>query len=82
MFDNENKPINVVAPIDVSHYLSHKDIVDNIIEVATDYDNDEINSIETTEKEDEELKDVNAFQEDMKSIHIFFLTKNSLHRQQ
>ena len=82
MFDNENKPINVVAPIDVSHYLSHKDIVDNIIEVATFYDNDELNSIEKTEKEDEELKDVNFFQEDMKSFHIFFLTKNSLHRQQ
>ena len=61
MFDIENKPINVLAPFDVSHYLSHKDIVDNIIEVATVYDNDEINSIETTEKEDEELKDVNAF---------------------
>ena len=82
MFDIENKPINAVAPIDVSHYLSHKDIVDNIIEVATVYDDDEINSIETTEKEDEELQDVNVFQEDLKSIHISFLTKNSLHRQQ
>ena len=82
MFDSENKPMNVVAPIDVTHYLSHKEIVDKIIEVPIVYDNDEINSIETTEKEDEELKDVNAFQENLKLIHIFFLTKNSLHRQQ